>query len=219
MSSFGAGSGPSYSDGVYSLLDGNGTFNQSNALAFDLTQEGLFEQETLRCRLRVLPGGDGGAFLFLNTDEYGKRGPAPFIKSWVEPNLAGTFAVGIDVHNPLNTDPFGEWGNYQGLPEREVSLHWDGREIVKRLAPAEFRGSFVECEISLRYVTGGAEITVRIAGEAIYDGYFLAGMAPYESRLAIGAGTRTDATTEFDVKDLIFTKNIARNPNPLSESL
>ena len=41
LSSFGAGSGPSFSEGVYSLLDGNGTFNQSNALAFDLTQEGL----------------------------------------------------------------------------------------------------------------------------------------------------------------------------------
>ena len=84
--------------------------------------------------------------------------------------------------------------------------------MVKRLAPAEFRGGFTECEISLRYVTGGAEITVRLADEAVYDGYFLAGMTPYESRLAIGAGTRTDATTEFDVKDVIFTKNKPATP-------
>ncbi|MBW2473688.1 MAG: hypothetical protein JRE56_03740 [Deltaproteobacteria bacterium] len=212
FSSFGAGSGPSFSEGVYSLLDGKGTFDQSNALAFDLRQEGQFKQKTLRCRLRLLPGGDGGAFIFLNTTEYGKRGPAPYLKSWVEPNLDGTFAVGIDVHNPLNSDPFGEWGNYQGFPEREVSLHWDGREIVKRLAPAEFRGSFSDCEIAIHYVIGGAEITVRIAGEAIYDRYFLAGMTPYESRLAVGAGTRSDTATEFDIKELVFTKSKPASP-------
>lgn len=212
LSSFEAGSGPSHRNGTYSLLDKDGTFGQSNALSFDLAQDGEFEQETLRCQIRLLPGGDGGAFIFLNTEEYGKRGPAPFLKSWVEPNLAGTFAVGIDVHNPPNTEPFGEWGNYQGLPEREVSLHWDGREIVKRVAPTEFRGSFTECEISIHYVIGGAEITVRLAGAAVYDGYFLPEMAPYESRLAIGAGTRSDAATEFDVKDLTFTKSEPASP-------
>ena len=32
--------------------------------------------------------------------------------------------------------------------------------------------------------------------------YFIAGLLPFESRLAIGAGTRVDATTEFDVADV-----------------
>jgi len=44
LSSFESGVGPSYKSGVYSLLDDVGTFNQSNALAFDLQQEGLFRE-------------------------------------------------------------------------------------------------------------------------------------------------------------------------------
>lgn len=207
FSVFGAGSGPSYVDGVYRLLDGKNTPGQSNAVAFDVVEPGMYEQVTLRTRLKVLEGGDGGALMFLNTAEYGRRGPAPFVKNWVEPNLKGTFAVGIDVHNPQDDDPFGPGGNYQGLPQREVSLHWDGREIVKRVAPAEFRGIFAECEINVKHVIGGAEVNVRIAGEAVYNDYFVAGMLPYESRLAMGAGTRDDATTEFDVQGLEFNKS------------
>lgn len=215
FSAFEAGDGPTQADGVYHLLDGSGTFGQSNAVAFDLEQAGAFDQLTFNCKFRILAGGDGGAFVFLNTAEYGSRGPAPFVKSWVEPNLAKTFAVGIDVHDPPTDDPFGPWGNYQGLPEREVSLHWDGREIVKRVAPAEFRGEFVECEISVKYVIGGAEINVRLAGETVYDNYFLAGMTPYETRLAIGAGTRDDMTTEFDVRDILLTPGSPAHPQRL----
>ena len=207
LSTFGAGSGPSHEEDFYRLLDESRTFSQSNAIAFDAVQEGTYEQLALRCRLRVTDGGDGGAFVFLNTAEYGRRGPSPFLKSWVEPNLSGTFAVGIDVHNPPTDDPLGPWGNFQGMPQREVSLHWDGREIVKRVAPVEFRGESTVWEITVQYVVGGAEVTVRIAGETLYDRYFLAGMVPYESRLAIGAGTRDDAATEFEVGDIQFTQS------------
>ncbi len=200
FSRFAEGNGPSLADGVFRLLDAAGTRGQSNAVAFDRAQPGAFETNTLTCRLRVLEGGDGGAFVFLNTAEYGARGPAPFLKSWVEPNLEKTFAVGIDVHNPKNEEMFGPWGNYRGMPEREVSLHWDGREIVKRLAPAEFRGDWTDCSITVAHVVGGAEVTVQLAAARVYDRYFIPGLLPYESRLAIGAGTRRDASTEFDVK-------------------
>jgi len=207
LSTFEKGGGPSQIAGVYRLLDDSGTKDQSNAVAFDVTGEGAHEQMRLRCRLRVLAGGDGGAFIFLNTSEYGMRGPAPFVKSWVEPNLSGTFAVGIDVHNPPNREPFGPWGNYQGMPEREVSLHWDGREIVKRVAPVEFREVLMEWEIIVQHVIGGAEVTLHIGDEVVYDRYFIAGMLPYESRLAIGAGTRDNGATAFDVQDIVFTKS------------
>ncbi|MHC4973653.1 MAG: peptide-N-glycosidase F-related protein [Planctomycetota bacterium] len=205
FSRFAEGDGPSLADDVFRLLDASGTRGQSNTIAFDCAQpQGAFETTTLTCRLRVLEGGDGGAFVFLNTAEYGARGPAPFVKSWVEPNLSKTFAVGIDVHNPKNEEYFGPWGNYRGMPEREVSLHWDGREIVKRLAPAEFRGDWTDCSITVAHVVGGAEVTVRLAGASVYDRFFIPGLLPYESRLAIGAGTRKDASTEFDVKALSF---------------
>jgi len=202
FSTFASGSGPSFSGDVYRVLDNRQTPGQSNAIAFELEREGAYEKLTLSSRLRVLEGGDGGAFLFLNTGEYGRRGPAPYLKNWTEPNLRRSFAVGIDVHDPPSKDPYGPWGNYQDHPQREVSLHWDGREIVKRVSPVEFRGSFVACEIDINYVIGGADITVRLAGQAVFDSYFLAGMQPYEARLAIGAGTREDATTRFDVGDI-----------------
>ena len=168
----------------------------SRGLARDIGGElGFVETEartwaTLSCKMRVLEGGDGGAFVFLNTSRYGQRGPAPYVANWTEPNLAQTFAVGIDVHNPKNEEPFSRWGNYQGLPEREVSLHWDGREIVKRVAETEFRGDFADVEIRLQQVIGGAEASVRIGASQVYDRYFIAELEPYESRLAIGAGTR-----------------------------
>lgn len=204
---FGAGDGPvvAGADGVHRLLDAAGTKSQSNAIAFDRVLEGARSSYAMKCRMRVLEGGDGGAFVFLSTAEHGARGPAPFVKSWTDPNLPGAFAVGIDVHNPKNEEMFSSWGNYQGLPEREVSLHWDGREIVKRVAPAEFRGDFRDVEIAVEHVCGGAEVTVRIAGAAVYEREFIADMHPYEMRPAIGAGTRSDASTQFDVSDVAFT--------------
>ncbi|MHC4956525.1 MAG: peptide-N-glycosidase F-related protein, partial [Planctomycetota bacterium] len=206
LSRFAEGGGPTHADGVYKLLDAAGTNGQSNAVALDRAEKGAFETTALSCKLRVLKGGDGGAFVFLNTSEYGARGPAPFVKSWVEPSLKRTFAVGIDVHNPKNEEPFGPWGNYLGNPEREISLHWDGREIVKRVAPVEFRGDWADCNVTLQHVVGGAEVTVALGGKNVYDRYFIPGLLPYESRLAIGAATRADAATEFDVKDVRFER-------------
>ena len=218
LSRFAAGDGPVATNGVLRLLDAAMTPLQSNAVAFDRSQKGAFETVTLEAKLRVLKGGDGGAFLFLATSAFGARGPAPFVPQWTEPNLKGAFAVGIDVHNPPNEEPFGPWGNYQSLPEREISLHWDGREIVKRVAPKEFRGDWAEVGIALHHVVGGAEVTVSLAGEEVYDRYFIAHLMPYESRLAIGAGTRADATTAFDVKDVSFAAETPAAPRrrPLS---
>ena len=196
-SQFGAGGGPTFRDGAFRVLDAERSPGQSNAVAFDRDAEGARESLTFRCRMRITEGGDGAAVLFLNTAEYGATGPAPFVPSWVEPNLRHSLAVGIDVHNPKNEEPFGDWGNYQDLPEREVSLHWDGREIVKRLADAEFRGDWVDVEIAIRHVCGGAHVSVRIGDAQVYDRYFVADVMPYEARVAIGAGTRDDATCEL----------------------
>ena len=204
LAQFGAGAGPRQEGDVLRLLDAAGTKGQSNAAAFDRPQPGAHGDLSLACSMRVLEGGDGGAFVFLNTDEYGARGPAPFLKNWVEPNLRKTFAVGIDVHNPPSEEMFTPWGNYMNQPQREVSLHWDGREIVKRVAPEEFRGGFASVAIHLQHVVGGAEVTLKIGGALVYDHEFIAHVEPYPARLAIGAGTRADVATEFDVKEIHF---------------
>ncbi len=202
LSRFAAGAGPTRDDETLRLLDSAHTRRQSNAAAWPRAAEGPRESLRMHCKLRVLKGGDGGAFAFLSTAAYGTTGPAPFVPSWVKPNLRGTFAVGIDVHDPKKTGQFSAFGNYAGKPAREVSLHWDGHEIVKRVVPAEFRGDFADVDITVRHVIGGADVTVRIAGQTVYDHYFVASMLPYELRLAIGAGTRAEATTEFDVRDV-----------------
>ncbi len=206
LSRFAAGEGPRVEGDVLHLLDGAGSFGQSNAAAFEADTSGLSSRFGVRFRLRVLPGGDGGAIAFLSTAEYGVRGPAPFVPSWVEPNLRGSLAVGIDVHDPPNDEPFGPWGNVEGLPEREVSLHWNGREVVKRLAPREFRGDWTDCEVEVRHVVGGAEVTVRLGGAAVYEHEFVPGLLPYEWRLAFGAGTRADVATEFDIAGVRLTR-------------
>lgn len=199
---FAAGGGPSSDGSVHRLLDAARTPGQSNAVAFERVHEGARASVTVTCRLRVTEGGDGGAILLLGTASHGIRGPAPFTANWAEPSVRGAFAVGFDVHDPKNDEPFGPWGNYEGRPEREISLHWDGRELVKRVAPAEFRGGFADVEIALLHVAGGAEVSVNVAGAAVYDRHFVADLHPFEARLAIGAGTRSDAVTEFDVKDV-----------------
>ncbi|MDX2493675.1 MAG: peptide-N-glycosidase F-related protein [Desulfuromusa sp.] len=211
-SAFEAGNPPILVDGTYLLLDSKRTPGQSNTVAFDLAQQGAFERLRLDFQLRVLEGGEGGAFVFLNTAEYGKRGPAPYIKNWSEPNLKGSFAVGIDVHNPPSDERFGPQGNYQGFPERELSLHWDGREVVKRLVPVEFRSKFTGWEIALQHVVGGAEVSVLVAGQPVFERYFIPGMQPYEARLAIGAGSRESTVTEFAVRDIQFSKNEPARP-------
>ncbi|MDF1700091.1 MAG: peptide-N-glycosidase F-related protein [Planctomycetota bacterium] len=220
LSAFGRGTGPRAMEGVpdgWHLLDEHDTRRQSNAVALHDASDRArpAARASLRCKLRVLEGGDGGAFVFLNSREYGQRGPAPFVKSWVEPNLKGTFAVGIDVHNPPDEEMFSAWGNYQDLPQREISLHYDGRELVKRVAPKEFRGNFADLSIDLVFVAGGAEVTVKIADGVVYDRHFLAHVTPYPMRLAMGAGTRADATTRFDVKELVFSQTeLTTRPRP-----
>ncbi|MBL9088224.1 MAG: PDZ domain-containing protein [Planctomycetia bacterium] len=202
LAQFGAGDGPAAIEGGFRLLDAARTPGQSNAVGFDLATAGLFARRTLTAKVKVEEGGDGGAFLFLDTRAHGTRGPAPFVPEWTAPSVAGAFAVALDVHNPPSEEMFTPWGNYQDLPQREVSLHWDGREVAKRVAPAEFRGREAALSIEVRHVVGGAEVTVELAGATVYDRTFVAGLAPFEARLAVGAGTRADATTTFDVTGL-----------------
>ena len=58
--------------------------------------------------------------------------------------------------------------------------------------------------ISLVHVAGGAEVSVRIGASLVFDREFVAGLDPYERRLAMGAATRDDVTTNFDVRDVRF---------------
>ena len=101
---------------VFRILDGTDTKKQSNAMSFDRPEKGAFEINSIACKLRVLKGGDGGAFVFLSTAQYGARGPAPFQRittirlsrslPWPTPNRArmpifsSFFSPRISTFNP-----------------------------------------------------------------------------------------------------------------------
>ncbi len=205
LSTYREGEGPKSEGEVLLLLDAAKTANQSNTAGYDVEHPGAYETRTLKLKLRVLEGGDGGSIAFLNTAHFGRRGAAPYLSDVVAPDLKGSFGIGFDVHNPKDESPFSAWGNYMGNPEREISLHFDGRELVKRVAPKEFRGDFADVEVVVAHGIGGADVSVRVAGESVYDKYFVAGLLPYESRIGFFAGTRKDASTQFDVKQLSET--------------
>lgn len=218
---YGEGSGPIYEKETFHLLDKEGSQHQANTVGFSCDPRGVHQGVNIAFKLRVPEGAEGGFIGLLNTHDYASSGPAPYLPQLEAPNFKDSFGVGIDVSNPKNEDWFRGPGNFYGHPEREVSLHWNGREIVKRRAEQEFRGEeFVDWNISVQYVIGGAEITVQFKDYNIYDGYFIPSMKPYAFRLAIGARTGEIATT-FDVKDLVLkTSDEAKPvPNPVNLNL
>lgn len=108
--------------------------------------------------------------------------------SWEAPNLRGAFGVGIDASNPVNRDPFGGSGNIMDRPQHEMSLHWDGLEIIKKTTATEFRDEKPhKVRVSGEYVTGGAVVTLTLDDEVVFDRFFIAGMMPFAGRAVFGA--------------------------------
>jgi hypothetical protein len=163
------------------------TTGQSALVVFNRTALGPHRVVTADFSVSATPGADGFSFNLLNTAAYGTAGIAPFGSMaapptpFEEPMLANAFSIGFDVYDP---------DDYQGLGPHEVSLHWNGVELAKRLSPVDFRtGAFVPMHVHLAYVPGGAEVTVNVAGVPVYTNEFIAGPVPFEARAAFGART------------------------------
>jgi len=99
---------------------------------------------------------------------------------WDEPNTDHSIAIGFDVHNPVpNKDAdendrvmgwFDAMGNWYDRPQREVSVHANGRERINVLSDVEFRtGEWMDVMIQLRYILGGAHVMVMIDGQVVID--------------------------------------------------
>lgn len=107
------------------------------------------------------------------------QGRAGELADPAEPNLPGVFAVGFDTSSPHEKDIFRGSGNIYRRPEREVSLHGNGRELDNRLSPAEIGGGVPRrFRVRLDAVPGGSEVTVEVAGTKVYDRQFVAGVKP-----------------------------------------
>jgi len=207
LSTFGREPGPRLLFGHLRLLDGHR--GQRNAVAFDALDDTAYTRLDVACRFRMRRGPEGWSLLLLDLVRYGDRGPPPRQAATEAPNLPGCFAVGIDAYDPPTKNIFDLHGNVYGRPQREVSLHWNGRELVRRLSPVEFGDrKFHDLHLALHYVTGGALVTLTLDGIAVYSNYFVPQIAPYPCRLALGGRTDGSPTsppgTAVEIDDLSF---------------
>ncbi|MEM7245760.1 MAG: DUF1684 domain-containing protein [Acidobacteriota bacterium] len=211
----GAEPGPTVKDGRLILLRGlRARAPLSNSIAFERSAEGTHEEVELRFRFAVDPGAHGFGAALLSTAEHGESGPAPEVEAWEAPSVKGSFAVGIDVHDPATGHWFDEHGNFYDRPQRQVSLHHDGRELLKLLSPVEFRDRELhEMAVVLRHDAGGAFVDLTIDGQSLLKNRFLPGVLPYESRLAFGG--RTGKLTTGVVLDDVSLQY--RRPRPAAE--
>lgn len=135
----------------------------------------------------TVPGGSHGYGVALLPP--GAAPPA----DWVYPNVPGVLAVGFCTYDPPTENPFDADRNIDGNPEREVSLHWDGVEMVRKLSPVDLKGE-TDVRVSAEYVVGGAEVSVHVGRTAVYDRHFVPGVLPYAAAQAVwgGGATLTD---------------------------
>ncbi len=114
---------------------------------------------------------------------------------FVSPNLARSIGIGFDTSNPPTDDPFDANGNIHQRPEREISLHIDGRERIKRLVAEPWLDRPIKLDIEITYVIGGAEISVKLDDTSIFDRTFLPGVLPMKpGAILAGAGTNSIAS-------------------------
>lgn len=191
----GAGPAPEVTDGGLFLVNGmRAEGPQSNSVAFDNTAPGLWRELDLRFRFSLSQGSHGAGLVLLSTAQHGRTGEAPRVDAWEEPNLPGCLGIGFDVHDPPTRHWFDEFGNVHDRPERQLSIHWDGAEVANRLSPVEFRDDHSHvCRVRVRFVPGGALVSVSIDGQDVYDDELIPDVVPYESRLAFGG--RSGQTT------------------------
>ena len=109
----------------------------------------------------------------------------------VEPNAPGVLGIGVDTNNPrpfgtMREVWFGPAGNIDDRPQREISIHWNGREVANRFCDEDLQNPFgVHINVEIAHVPGGAEITITAGKHKIYDHFFVHGATvSYAPRVA-----------------------------------
>jgi hypothetical protein len=152
--------------------------------------------------LTMNTGTEGAGFVWLDVAAHGADGAAIVVEAWEAPDVPGCFGLGFDASDPPNRDPFRGSGNVYDRPQHEVSLHWDGIEIVKRMTPMDFRDEKPHAvRLRLAFLPGGAEVSLWIDDQAMFDRYFIASMTAYVGRPAFGA-RNTETAGDVLVDDL-----------------
>ncbi len=207
------GSEPRIEDGRLALLDPWWKFTTSAGFVSPTTR--LVRTIEVSFAMTMSKGTEGMGFAWLDTTLFGSDGKAPPVKAWEVPNIEGSFGIGFDAKDPVNYDMFRGSGNIYDRPEHEISLHWDGREIVKKLCPVEFRDEQPHIiHATITFVTGGSEITLRVDDAVVFDNYFLPSMTAYIGRPAFG-GHNSDTAGQVTIDDLaIVCDQAIESPAP-----
>ncbi len=202
LSQYGEKRPPKIDSDALMLLVGGVNSNHKNTALFPVITDQVSSNINLSWQMSMIPGAEGCGVALLNTDIFQGDSLDLSFEQWQAPSLEKSFAIGFDINDPPTAAWFGPDGNYYNRPQREISLHWDNTEIVKILSPVEFRADpekeqYIDFELNIEYVLGGAEITLLIDTEAVFDKYFIPEMLPYPVRLALGAQTGERTTNVF----------------------
>jgi hypothetical protein len=148
--------------------------------------------------------GEGFSLMLLDAVQFPYGNAAPTLPDVAEPNVTGSISIGFDTLNPPPETGdvktlAASGGNVYDRPQREISVHTDGVELYNRRAPDFATGQRVPVELSLDYVPGGAEITLVVAGEKVYDRVLLPGARAMEPRaVVLSKGTKERPRLELD---------------------
>jgi hypothetical protein len=202
LAQYGEPRAPRIENGTLILLSGGVYSNHKNTALFPELPEQKVGNVQLKWQMALLPGAEGCGLALLNTEIFSGDSLDLNIDKWHEPGIEGSFAIGFDINDPPTAAWFSPDGNYYNRPQREISLHWNNTEVVKILTPVEFRADpekeeFIDFTLDINFVTGGAEITLKVNDTAVYDHYFIPGMMPYTPRLALGAQTGDRTTSVY----------------------
>jgi Peptide-N-glycosidase F, C terminal len=205
---------PELNDGYCLLVNGWYGRQQNNSMQWNTKSPALYKHLELEVEIGIRQGGEGMGILLL-PDTLAINDSI----HWESPNFEDVFAVGIDVYNPPTSNFFDEFGNYYGNPEREISLHWNGVEYIKKLSDFEFRqiGDNEESylwKLSIDYVCGGAQVNLSIDDHLIYDNYFIPGMLPYHFIPLVGAYNGEQTSPVYIGKLQIKAENMISLPEP-----
>ncbi|HRX83856.1 MAG TPA: peptide-N-glycosidase F-related protein [Phycisphaerae bacterium] len=166
-------------------------------------------------------GTEGMGFAWLDVARYGTKAeiPPPLAEEaypgpggnpgvveydwgWEAPSLLDAFGVGFDASDPANRDPFRGSGNTYDRPQHEVSLHWNGLEIVKRVSTVEFRDEKPHrVKLHIAFVTGGADVSLAIDDEPQFTDYFIPSMTAFVGRPVFGS-RNTDTAGDVLIDDV-----------------
>ncbi|MFT3786104.1 MAG: peptide-N-glycosidase F-related protein [Tepidisphaeraceae bacterium] len=181
-----------------------GTAAEASAFELPRATDKLVDSFTLKFDV-TMTADEGLGLLLMDAVQYPLGLDAPALAEPEEPNLRGAIGIGFDTKDLPPAEgkrPTTNASNIYDRPQREVSLHVDGIERFNRASLADFAtGQSVPVELSLKFVPGGAELSLTIDGKPIYHDELLAGVRAFVPRAVVAArgngGTCSLTNVEF----------------------